>query len=210
MSRRWYSRACPRPSRLGPLDPVLHKNEVARGFLHVFTAFLNLWQTHDFGMRAWTSAEARAGEGIGSIYLMVLTRTGKPCRLRRLHAVRSVEALSHGRSRGSRFSDIHRAASRTPRGWRQSRIRCPSEMDRRRRGEQTDRCLFRTGRHRLVQCEDSDALGSLLSSVDGARYPASKQEIVHDGHGGLIFGRWTRIDPQGSETRPVALYRLAH
>ncbi len=33
----------------GPLDPVLHKNEVARGFLHVFTAFLNLWQTHDFG-----------------------------------------------------------------------------------------------------------------------------------------------------------------
>lgn len=33
----------------GPLDPLLHKNEVARGFLHVFTAFLNLWHTHDFG-----------------------------------------------------------------------------------------------------------------------------------------------------------------
>jgi hypothetical protein len=33
----------------GPLDPVLHKNEVARSFLYVFTAFLNLWQTHDFG-----------------------------------------------------------------------------------------------------------------------------------------------------------------
>jgi hypothetical protein len=32
-----------------PLDPVFGKNEVARGFLHVFTAFLNLWQTHDFG-----------------------------------------------------------------------------------------------------------------------------------------------------------------
>jgi hypothetical protein len=32
----------------GPLDPVLHKNEVARGFLHVFTAFLHLWHTHDF------------------------------------------------------------------------------------------------------------------------------------------------------------------
>jgi hypothetical protein len=33
----------------GQLDPVLHKNEVARCFLHVFTAFLNLWETHDFG-----------------------------------------------------------------------------------------------------------------------------------------------------------------
>lgn len=33
----------------GPLDPVLHKSEVARSFLHVFTAFLNLWETHDFG-----------------------------------------------------------------------------------------------------------------------------------------------------------------
>jgi len=33
----------------GPLDPVFRKDEVARGFLHVFTAFLNLWQTHDFG-----------------------------------------------------------------------------------------------------------------------------------------------------------------
>lgn len=33
----------------GPLDPVFSKDEVARGFLHVFTAFLNLWQTHDLG-----------------------------------------------------------------------------------------------------------------------------------------------------------------
>ncbi len=33
----------------GPLDPVFRKNEIARGFLHVFTAFLNLWQSHDFG-----------------------------------------------------------------------------------------------------------------------------------------------------------------
>jgi len=33
----------------GPRDPVLDKNEVARNFLHVFTAFLNLWQRHDFG-----------------------------------------------------------------------------------------------------------------------------------------------------------------
>jgi hypothetical protein len=33
----------------GPLDPVFNQNEVARGFLHVFTAVLNLWQTHDFG-----------------------------------------------------------------------------------------------------------------------------------------------------------------
>ncbi|CAN7347178.1 hypothetical protein LJR225_002044 [Phenylobacterium sp. LjRoot225] len=33
----------------GPLDPVLFKDEVARGFLHVFTAFLSLWQAHGFG-----------------------------------------------------------------------------------------------------------------------------------------------------------------
>lgn len=33
----------------GPLDPLMHKNEVARSFLHVFTAFLNLWERHDFG-----------------------------------------------------------------------------------------------------------------------------------------------------------------
>jgi hypothetical protein len=32
-----------------PFDPLLRKDEVARNFLHVFTAFLNLWQTHDFG-----------------------------------------------------------------------------------------------------------------------------------------------------------------
>jgi hypothetical protein len=31
-----------------PLDPVFRKDGVARGFLHVFTAFLNLWQTRDF------------------------------------------------------------------------------------------------------------------------------------------------------------------
>jgi hypothetical protein len=33
----------------GPLDPVFLKDDVARGFLHVFTAFLHLWQRHDFG-----------------------------------------------------------------------------------------------------------------------------------------------------------------
>jgi hypothetical protein len=33
----------------GPLDPVFRKNEIARSFLHVFTAFLHLWQTQDFG-----------------------------------------------------------------------------------------------------------------------------------------------------------------
>jgi hypothetical protein len=32
-----------------PLDPVMHQNEMARSFLHVFTAFLNLWQKQDFG-----------------------------------------------------------------------------------------------------------------------------------------------------------------
>jgi hypothetical protein len=33
----------------GPLDPVFKKNESARSFLHIFTIFLNLWKTHDFG-----------------------------------------------------------------------------------------------------------------------------------------------------------------
>jgi hypothetical protein len=31
------------------LDPVFLKDDVTRGFLHVFTAFLHLWQSHDFG-----------------------------------------------------------------------------------------------------------------------------------------------------------------
>lgn len=33
----------------GPRDPIFQQNEIARGFLHVFTAFLNLWERHDFG-----------------------------------------------------------------------------------------------------------------------------------------------------------------
>jgi hypothetical protein len=33
----------------GPLDPVFRRQESARGFLHIFTIFLNLWQAHDFG-----------------------------------------------------------------------------------------------------------------------------------------------------------------
>lgn len=33
----------------GPLDPVFRRSEAARSFLHVFTVFLNLWATHDFG-----------------------------------------------------------------------------------------------------------------------------------------------------------------
>jgi hypothetical protein len=32
-----------------PLDPIFFKDDVARGFLHVFTGFLHLWQRHDFG-----------------------------------------------------------------------------------------------------------------------------------------------------------------
>ncbi len=35
----------------GPLDPVFRQDEVVRGFWHVFTAFLNLWERHDFGAR---------------------------------------------------------------------------------------------------------------------------------------------------------------
>jgi hypothetical protein len=33
----------------GPRDPVFRTNQIALGFFHVFTAFLNLWQMHDFG-----------------------------------------------------------------------------------------------------------------------------------------------------------------
>ncbi len=33
----------------GPRDPVFRQNQVAAGFLHVFTSFLNLWHMHDFG-----------------------------------------------------------------------------------------------------------------------------------------------------------------
>ncbi|HTV96062.1 MAG TPA: hypothetical protein VME42_08655 [Steroidobacteraceae bacterium] len=33
----------------GPLDPLFGRDDVVRGFLHVFTAFLSLWQRHDFG-----------------------------------------------------------------------------------------------------------------------------------------------------------------
>jgi hypothetical protein len=32
-----------------PLDPVFTRSEPARCFLHVFTAFMNLWEIHDFG-----------------------------------------------------------------------------------------------------------------------------------------------------------------
>ena len=33
----------------GPRDPVFGKSEQARNFLHIFTNFMNLWHTHDFG-----------------------------------------------------------------------------------------------------------------------------------------------------------------
>jgi hypothetical protein len=33
----------------GPRDPILERDTVARGFLQVFSAFLNLWQSQDFG-----------------------------------------------------------------------------------------------------------------------------------------------------------------
>jgi hypothetical protein len=47
----------------GPLDPVLRKNETARSFLHVFTAFLNLWQTHDFGASLDRLLEREGSDG---------------------------------------------------------------------------------------------------------------------------------------------------
>ncbi len=37
------------PRASGPTDPLFRNNESARNQLHVSTAFLNFWQTHDFG-----------------------------------------------------------------------------------------------------------------------------------------------------------------
>ena len=50
----------------GPLDPVFRRSEAARSFLHVFTVFLNLWETHDLGASLdivldRTQRETRAG-----------------------------------------------------------------------------------------------------------------------------------------------------
>ena len=33
----------------GPHDPVFRRSETARNQLHIFTVFLHLWQTQDFG-----------------------------------------------------------------------------------------------------------------------------------------------------------------
>jgi len=49
----------------GPLDPVFHRSEAARSFLHIFTAFLNLRQTQDFG-NSLDRVLARAESATGS------------------------------------------------------------------------------------------------------------------------------------------------
>jgi hypothetical protein len=33
----------------GPLDPVFLRSDPARNCLHIYTVFLNLWRTRDFG-----------------------------------------------------------------------------------------------------------------------------------------------------------------
>jgi hypothetical protein len=43
------------------LDPILFRDEVVRGFLHVFTAFLNVWRHNDFGA-SLEQVLARMGE----------------------------------------------------------------------------------------------------------------------------------------------------
>jgi hypothetical protein len=50
----------------GPLDPILFRDEVSRGFLHVFTAFLNLWRIHDFGASLDRLLQRSGGETVGS------------------------------------------------------------------------------------------------------------------------------------------------
>jgi hypothetical protein len=45
----------------GPLDPLLLKDSVVRGFLQGFRGFLNLWETRDFGASLDRMLERRAG-----------------------------------------------------------------------------------------------------------------------------------------------------
>ena len=48
----------------GPHDPLLQRDKVVQGFLHTFTAAMNLWQQRDFAAaldRALASAQAPAG-----------------------------------------------------------------------------------------------------------------------------------------------------
>jgi hypothetical protein len=49
----------------GPHDPVFRKSETARNQLHIFTAVLNLWETHDFGasLDVLVAREARRTAG---------------------------------------------------------------------------------------------------------------------------------------------------
>lgn len=49
----------------GPHDPLLGRDEVARGFLHVFTNFLDLWERRDFGS-SLERALGRIGGGRGA------------------------------------------------------------------------------------------------------------------------------------------------
>jgi len=46
----------------GVLDPILFRDEVVRGFLHVFTAFLNVWRHNDLGASLGRMLEG-CGEG---------------------------------------------------------------------------------------------------------------------------------------------------
>lgn len=48
----------------GPQDPVFLKNDSARGQLNVLTAFLNLWETHDFGASLDRLLERSACEAV--------------------------------------------------------------------------------------------------------------------------------------------------
>jgi hypothetical protein len=52
----------------GPLDPVFRRDPVAHGFLHVFTNFLNLWQTRDFGASLDRLLEMVSNAGSNSSY----------------------------------------------------------------------------------------------------------------------------------------------
>lgn len=46
----------------GPFDPLFRRSESARNQLHISTAFLNLWQAHDFGARLDQLLDRVAGQ----------------------------------------------------------------------------------------------------------------------------------------------------
>ena len=100
----------------GPLDPVFLKDDVARGFLHVFTAFLHLWQrTTSAQVSIGCSREkldARGQYAVSAVARIhnseMLTRAGEP----------TMNTTAAATSSGSRRTRLVRYKREWPRGGR--------------------------------------------------------------------------------------------